>query len=77
MGWESLHMLSLEAVHRNKQRKLLEESKVMQNYSFIKSLGGELNLGNKMKHIKSKHVDADILNTPYQVQTESLANEPQ
>lgn len=71
-------MLSLEAVHRNKQQKLLEESKVKQNYPFIKSLrGGELNLGNKMKHyLKNKHVDAGILNTPYQVQTESLENEP-
>lgn len=71
-------MLSLEAVHRNKQQKLLEESKVMQNYSFIKSLrDGELKLGNKLKHyLKSKHIDAGILNTPYQVQTESLANEP-
>lgn len=29
VGWESLHMLSLEVVHRNKQQKLLEESKVM------------------------------------------------
>lgn len=71
-------MLSLEAVHRNKQRKLLEGSKVMQNYPFIESLrGGELNLGNKIKHyLKNKHVDPGILKTPYQVQSGSLANEP-
>lgn len=44
-------MFSLEAVHRNKQRKLLEGSKIMQNYPFIESLrGGELNLGNKINH---------------------------